>query len=74
MLIFHTAHQSLVEVLLSPVGGILTNKATFEEGPREKTHVRHPSADLLSSYDLSRLKSKLGFGMNWLVTLSACLE
>lgn len=40
--------------------GILTNKATFEEGPREKTHVRHPSADLLSSYDLSRLKSKLG--------------
>ncbi|KAG7154429.1 Tyrosine-protein phosphatase non-receptor type 23-like 1 [Homarus americanus] len=41
--------------------GILTNKATFEEGPREKTHVRHPSADLLSSYDLSRLKSKLGF-------------
>ncbi|XP_064081068.1 tyrosine-protein phosphatase non-receptor type 23-like isoform X2 [Macrobrachium nipponense] len=40
--------------------GILTNKATFEEGPREKTHVRHPSADLLSAYDFSRLKSKLG--------------
>ncbi|MPC95061.1 hypothetical protein E2C01_090256 [Portunus trituberculatus] len=58
---FDTAHQSCVEVLLFPVGGILTNKATFEEGPREKTHVRHPSADLLSSYDLSRLKSKLGF-------------
>ncbi|XP_071546877.1 uncharacterized protein mop isoform X2 [Panulirus ornatus] len=40
--------------------GILTNKATFEEGPREKTHVRHPSADLLSSYNLSQLKTKLG--------------
>ncbi|XP_076057743.1 tyrosine-protein phosphatase non-receptor type protein myopic isoform X2 [Oratosquilla oratoria] len=42
--------------------GILTNKATFEEGPREKTHVRHPSADLLSTCDLSRLQVKLGLG------------
>ena len=45
-------------------GGILTNKATFEEGPREKSHhVRHPSADLLTATcDLSRLKFKLGLG------------
>ena len=43
------------------LGGILTAKSTFEEGPREKTHVRHPSADLLSS-DLNRIKAKLGFG------------
>lgn len=42
--------------------GILTNKATFEEGPREKSHhVRHPSADLLAANcDFNRLKSKLG--------------
>lgn len=53
----------LVVEAFSFVGGILTNKATFEEGPREKTHVRHPSADLLSSYNLSQLKSKLGLGM-----------
>lgn len=61
-------YLKVIEVFPSPslfVGGILTNKATFEEGPREKTHVRHPSADLLSSYDLSRLKSKLGLGMLW---------
>ncbi|KAF2367940.1 PTP type protein phosphatase, partial [Trinorchestia longiramus] len=44
--------------------GILTNKATFEEGPLEKghrQHVRHPSADLLAATcDFNRLKCKLG--------------
>ena len=42
--------------------GILTNKATFEDGPREKSrHVRHPSADLLApNCDFNRLKFKLG--------------
>ncbi|XP_047736365.1 tyrosine-protein phosphatase non-receptor type 23 isoform X2 [Hyalella azteca] len=46
--------------------GILTNKATFDEGPIEKghrQHVRHPSADLLAANcDFNRLKSKLGLG------------